>query len=153
VRALGSCTRSADGWSQWIGAAKFAEDGPVGVSITTVTNLVRDGCRDHSPADPPVGPSVDDLATALADLARFRVISPPTDITIHGYRGKHLELTVPDPTIEGRGDDRRFTECVGGELKSWIAPTLSVRGGTRSMATRALASPRSSGSLTSKGAV
>jgi hypothetical protein len=56
-----------EGWSQWIGAAKFSDDGHVGVSITTVTNLVRHGCRDHSWADPPVGPSVDDLA------ARWRI--------------------------------------------------------------------------------
>jgi len=35
---------SAEGWSQWIGAVKFAGDGHVGVSITTVTNLVSDGC-------------------------------------------------------------------------------------------------------------
>ena len=109
-----------EGWSQWIGAAKFADDGHVGVSITTVTNLVRHGCRDHSPADPPVGPSVDDLATALADLAPFRVTSPPKDVTIYGYRGKHLELTVPDLSVEGRGDDRRFTGCVGGNLEGWI---------------------------------
>ena len=104
---------AADGWSQWIGATKFAEDGHVGVSIATVTNLVRHGCRDHSRADPPVGPGIDDLAAALADLAPFRVTSPPTDITIYGYRGKHLELTVPK--ID-------FAECVGGNLKSWIAP-------------------------------
>jgi hypothetical protein len=109
-----------EGWLQWIGAAKFADDGHVGVSITTVTNLVRHGCRDHSPADPPVGPSVDDLATALADLAPFRVTSPPKDVTIYGYRGKHLELTVPDLSVEGRGDDRRFTGCVGGNLEGWI---------------------------------
>jgi hypothetical protein len=109
-----------EGWSQWIGAAKFADDGHVGVSITTVTNLVRHGCRDHSPADPPVGPSVDDLATALADLAPFRVTSPPKDLTIYGYGGKHLELTVPELPGEGRGDDRRFTECVGGTLEGWI---------------------------------
>ncbi len=31
----------AEGWSMWIGAAKFADDGHVNVSITTVTNLVR----------------------------------------------------------------------------------------------------------------
>jgi hypothetical protein len=54
----------AEGWSQWIGAVKSADDGHVGVSITTVTNLVRHGCRDHSWADPPVGPSVDDLIPA-----------------------------------------------------------------------------------------
>ena len=110
-----------EGWSQWIGAAKFADDGHVGVSITTVTNLVRHGCRDHSWADPPVGPSVDDLAAALADLAPFRVTSSPKDVTIYGYHGKHLELTVPDLPVEGEGDDRRFTGCMEGTLKSWVA--------------------------------
>ena len=105
----------------WIGAAKSADDGHVMVSITTVSNLVRHGCRDHSWADPPVGPSVDDLATALADLAPFRVTSPPKDVTIYGYGGKHLELTVPDLPVEGEGDDRRFTGCEDGALKSWVA--------------------------------
>jgi hypothetical protein len=100
----------AEGWSQWIGAARFAGEGHVGVAITTVTNLVRHGCLDHSWAEPPVGPSVDDLAVALADLAPFRVTSTPTDVTIYGYRGKHLELTVPDLPVEG--DD--FIGCVDG---------------------------------------
>jgi len=111
----------AEGWTMWIGAAKSADDGHVMVSITTVTNLVRHGCRDHSWADPPVGPSVNDLAAALADLAPFRVTSPPKDVTIYGYSGKHLKLTVPDLPVEGEGDDRRFTECVDGNLKSWVA--------------------------------
>jgi hypothetical protein len=111
----------AEGWAMWIGAAKFADDGHVGVSITAVTNLVNHGCHDHSWADPPVGPSVDDLAAALADLAPFRVTSPPRDVTAFGYRGKHLELTVPDLPVEGEGDDRRFTGCEEGTLKSWVA--------------------------------
>ena len=34
----------ADGWSKWIGAAKFSDAGHVGLSITTVANLVTDGC-------------------------------------------------------------------------------------------------------------
>jgi hypothetical protein len=122
------------GWSSWIGAAKFADEGWVAVSITSVTNLVRHGCRDHSPADPPVGPSVDDLATALADLAPFRVTSPPKDVTIYGYSGKHLELTVPDIPFEFRRDGTLFTECTGFDwhvkyLMSWIAPHLVGRGG------------------------
>jgi hypothetical protein len=112
----------AEGWSMWIGAAKSSHDGHVGVSITTVTNLVDHGCRDHSTADPPVGPTVNDLATALSNLAPFKVTSPPKDVTIYGYSGKHLELTVPDLPVEGQGDDRSFTQCVGGNLKSWIAP-------------------------------
>jgi hypothetical protein len=123
-----------EGWSSWIGAAKFAEEGWVAVSITSVTNLVRHGCRDHSPADPPVGPSVDDLATALADLAPFRVTSPPKDVTIYGFSGKHLELTVPDMPFEVRGDETLYTECTGFDwhrryLMSWIAPHLLAAGG------------------------
>jgi len=53
------------------------------------------------------------LAAELADLAPFRLTSPPKDVTIYGYSGKHLELTVPK--ID-------FAECLGGELKSWVAP-------------------------------
>ena len=113
----------ADGWLMWIGAANESDDGRhVGVSITTVVNLVRDGCSDHSWADPPVGPSVNDLATALAELPPFQVTAPPTDVTIYGYSGKHLELTVPDLPVEGEGDALRFTGCTGGLLKSWVAP-------------------------------
>lgn len=112
----------AEGWSMWIGAVKFAEEeGHVGVSITTVTNLVRHGCHDHSWADPPVGPSINDLAAALADLAPFRVTSPPKDVTALGYSGKHLEWTVPDLPVREVGDDRRFTGCEEGKLKSWVA--------------------------------
>jgi hypothetical protein len=120
---------AADGWSMWLGATKSAKEGHVAVSITTVANLVVHGCRDHSAADPPVGPTIDDLATALADLAPFQVTSPPTDITIYGYRGKHLELTVPDLPIEGSGDHRRFAGCGGGNLKSWIDPLSETEEG------------------------
>jgi hypothetical protein len=110
----------AEGWSQWIGAFKEPDEGRVSVSVTTVTNLVRHGCRNHSPADPPVGPGVRDLATALADLAPFRVTSPPTDVSVYGYRGKHLELTVPNLLVKGEGDDRHFAGCEEGTLKSWV---------------------------------
>jgi hypothetical protein len=104
-----------EGWSQWIGATKFhGEDGHVGVSIGTVANLVAHGCKDRSPADPPVGPTVEDLATALADLAPFRVTSAPADVTMYGYQGKHLELTVPDLPVEGVGHHG------DGNLASWI---------------------------------
>jgi hypothetical protein len=115
----------SEGWSQWIGAVKFAdEDGHVAVSITTVTNLVRQACRNHSPADPPVGPGVDDLASGLADLAPFRVTSPPKDVTIYGYSGKHLELTVPNLPVNHEG----FNECKDLNLYSWGSPNLGPPG-------------------------
>lgn len=111
----------AEGWQRWIGAAKFAERGHVGLSITTVTNVVRDGCGDHSWADPPVGSSVNDLADALASLTPFQVTSARTEVTMYGYPGVHLEWTVPDLPYEAEGDDGAFIDCVDGELKSWVA--------------------------------
>lgn len=116
-------TIPADGWLAWTGTFKpedsavvGSEDRRVGVSIVTVTNLVVDGCTDHRLADPPVGPSVDDLAAALVDLGPFLVTAPPTDVTIYGYSGTHLELSLPAMP---------FSECVDGEVISWDAPVLS----------------------------
>ena len=72
---------AADGWSSWIGAAKFAGPEHVGVSISAVSNIVRHGCSDHSWSDPPVGPTVEDLAAALADMEPFEVTSPPEEVS------------------------------------------------------------------------
>jgi hypothetical protein len=91
------------------------------VSITTVANLVTDGCHDHTWADPPVGRSVDDLVAAMTKLAPFEVTSPPSDVTAHGYTGKHLAWTVPDLPVEKAGADTPFTDCDEGSLKSWVA--------------------------------
>ena len=104
------------GWAQWYGALKWDDVNKrlAGVAITTVTSLVRDGCVDHSYAEP-VGPSVDDLVTGLAELAPFQVTSRPKDVTVDGYRGKHLELTVPDLPTDHAG----FVGCIGGNLNSW----------------------------------
>ena len=112
---------AAEGWSSWIGAAKFDDGGHVALSIAAVTNLVRDGCLDHRPADPVVGATVNDLATALTQLAPFEVSAPPSDVTMFGYSGKHLQLTVPDLPVTDAGGDRRFTDCSDdGSLQSWI---------------------------------
>jgi hypothetical protein len=111
----------AAGWSMWIGAAKSSDAGNTGVSITTVSNLVTDGCTDHAWREPPIGPTVDDLATALTELAPFEVTSPPSEVTLAGYDGKHLAWTVPELPVEAAGDDTRFIDCHNGQLKSWVA--------------------------------
>ena len=108
----------ATGWMSWLGAVKMDDQGHHAVSITTVDNLVRNGCSNHNPQDPPVGPTVDDLATALARLAPFEVTSGPRDVTVDGYRGKHLQLAVPNiPT-----SDDEFVGCARGNLTSWFSP-------------------------------
>ncbi len=110
-----------EGWSSWPGAVKFDGRGHVALTATTVENLMTDACDDHTPADPPVGPTADDLATALAALEPFEVTSPPRAVTRYGYPGVHLQLTVPDIPVSGE----QFTSCAtGGKLQSWISPVL-----------------------------
>jgi hypothetical protein len=131
-------TVPGEGWSAWTGAFKDEVEDTngvvgdllhlrryVGVSITVVSNLVRDACLDHTEADPPVGASVDDLADALVNLEPFVVTTPPEDVTAFGYDGVHLELTVPDLVYEPQGEEFFWPECNDGLLKNWIAPILS----------------------------
>ena len=60
--------------------------------------------------DPPVGPTVDDLANALAAQS-MRGDPVPTDVTIGGYDGKILQMSVPD--------DIDFADCDLNEFRSW----------------------------------
>ena len=60
-----------------------------------------------------MGPTVDDLATALSQLSPFEVSAPPSAVTMFGYSGTHLQLTVPDVT---------FSDCSDDTLQSWIDP-------------------------------
>jgi hypothetical protein len=110
-----------EGWLMWIGTVKReeGEDRAVMVSITTVSNLMVDACVDQRRADPPIGPTVDDLAAGLAELPPFQVTKPPTDVTVYGYSGKHLELTIPDD-LPYDPDGGSWTDCGRGELQSWI---------------------------------
>ena len=106
------------GWLQWFGSFKpDGEDRRVGISIVDVTNLVVEGCHDHAVENPPLGPTVDDLATALVDLEPFIVTSPPSDVTVHGYSGTYLEWQLPE-TVD-------LSACVNDEVISWDATILS----------------------------
>ena len=60
--------------------------------------------------DPPVGPTVDDLTNALASQS-MRGDPVPNDVVIDGYRGKVLEMSVPDDIV--------FADCDLGEFRSW----------------------------------
>jgi hypothetical protein len=119
-------TIPAEGWLSWIGTFKPEQGNQgVGMSIVNVTNLVQEGCTTHAAADPPVGPTVDDMAAALAALSPFILTKPPSDFTVDGFSGKHLELTVPDLAFQVNGDATWFIGCTNGELKSWIGEPLS----------------------------
>jgi hypothetical protein len=65
------------------------------VEFVIVDKVYADPCHlDRGLLDPPPGPSVDDLANALASVPSL-VATTPTDVTVAGYHGKQLTLTAP----------------------------------------------------------
>jgi hypothetical protein len=68
--------------------------GPVlGVSVWDVGQVFRDPCHWQSTGFDP-GPSVADLVTALV-AQPMRNATKPADVTLAGYSGQYLELSVP----------------------------------------------------------
>jgi hypothetical protein len=97
------------------GVAKGADESAVVVTFwpypTDFTKVYSDPCEwATSIIQPQVGPTVDDLADALAAQA-MRGDAVPTAVTIDGYEGKYLDMTVPL--------DVDFASCDGGEFRSW----------------------------------
>ena len=88
-----------DGW----GAHKGAEKDVVGVQFAVISNIYADGCQ-HSLVAPPVGPTVDDLAQAWANLPQYRATAA-VDVTIDGYAGKQVGFTVPEFNVSDCQDD------------------------------------------------
>ena len=76
-----------------------------------VGNLHADPCRWRgSVLDPPVGPTVDDLATALMGQPAQNA-SAVSDVTLGGYAGKKVVMSIPD------GVDR--LACDDGDYGRW----------------------------------
>ena len=97
------------------GVGKGSDESSVVVTFwpypTDFTKVYSDPCDwATSTIQPQVGPTVDDLANALAAQA-MRGDAIPTSVTIDGYEGKYLEMSVPL--------DVDFASCDGGEFRSW----------------------------------
>jgi hypothetical protein len=126
------CVRTipAEGWSAFLGPYKDVQEGEglqrVSVNFADIRNLTVDACKNQRALDPPVGPTVNDLAAALAALPPFEVTSPPSDVTAFGYSGKHVEIRVPlDQPIDDVTGSADFAGCQSFTLRTWIAPPLS----------------------------
>jgi hypothetical protein len=77
---------------------KSTPDTIVAVTFHIVDNVVADPCQEQEAAellDPPVGPSVDDLVTAITSLEGYEATAPE-DITVDGFDGKEFTLTAPE---------------------------------------------------------
>jgi len=97
-------TIPAAGWYAPLEAWRIGKDIPGGgsdlfdlyVTPLFVGNIYTDGCHWHgSERIPAVGPTVDDLATALFTQAGPDA-SPPTAVTVGGHAGKKIELSIPE---------------------------------------------------------
>jgi predicted small secreted protein len=81
------------------------------LSTWTVGNLKADPCRWKAGAlDPPVGPTVGDLAAALIEQVG-PTVATSTDATLGGYRGKKIEYSAPS--------DFDHSSCDEGVYSRW----------------------------------
>jgi hypothetical protein len=110
---------SGSGYDLWKGAIS-ATSNSVTVAMTpwNVANMYVDPCHSRTQGllDPAVGPTVDDLATALVQQAG-QPSAVVTDVTLGGHAGKRVELSLP------AGLDRATCEqdpAMGGYLR-WRA--------------------------------
>jgi hypothetical protein len=90
------------GWDN-IGWGVIKGDPIFGLLFMEVGNTYTDSCPSIQ-RDPPVGPTVEDLASAWADLPALNATAP-TDITVDGFEGKQVEFTVPDYATGEAEDD------------------------------------------------
>jgi hypothetical protein len=84
------------GWVGTVGGSYAAyldsESGYAVIAFSLAQSVYADPCSEEGFLDPPPGPTVNDLAAALAALPGLDATSP-ADVTIDGYRGKQLVLT------------------------------------------------------------
>jgi hypothetical protein len=105
-----------DGWISRYGIPHKGRDGPgeIAVGNWIIANVYADPCQwQGSLLDPPVGPTVDDLATAVA-AQNGRTASPPTDVTLGGYPAKRIDLSLPA--------NLDITACDQGVVRFWSSP-------------------------------
>ena len=114
----------ADGWTAMVDPSNnnyivmkgniygtdFANMWPWGPTDATQPQLVWGTACQWTGTSFDPGPTVDQLATALAGLQGFRT-TQPAPVTVGGYSGKELQLTVPS--------DAQFLNCPYGEYRSW----------------------------------
>jgi hypothetical protein len=97
----------------------FGTDGGQGISAWTVRNVYAEPCKwAGTLLDPPIDPSVDGLVAGLTSQ-KDRHATAPTDVSLSGFTGKYMELTVP-----ARID---LADCHGGEFRTWVDPTGGPR--------------------------
>lgn len=101
-----------EGYQAFEGWGIMKDGGRQWVSASVVGNVYADPCHwDGTLLDPPVGMNFEALVAAIADQ-QGRHASTPTDVTLAGFAGKRMELTVP-ATIN-------MADCDNGQFRYWL---------------------------------
>ncbi len=115
-----------EGWisgGDWLLYGPLGPDAPRGMNIRfgSVTNLFADPeDRAAGLMHPPVGPTVDDLVAAMTSHADWPT-SDPTDVSIDGYSGKVVRLTLPPDEAIPPGGFLLFKDAQDGDRWAWAA--------------------------------
>lgn len=91
-------TITSAGWTNFWNFAvdrNYDDGASVGPSfvVWNITNIPKDSCTDHAPQSPPVGDGIDPLLEALAGQRGIEA-GPLTPVTVDGYAGKFVDLTI-----------------------------------------------------------
>ena len=70
----------------------YADAGPA-FGVWQISNRFKQPCTDHTLFEPTPGPGIDELLNTLASQPGIEA-DPLTDVTVDGYSGKYVELTV-----------------------------------------------------------
>jgi hypothetical protein len=102
---------------------------PPALSFLIVENVVADPCSDTL-LDPPVGPTVDDLVLAIANLQGFQATTPKT-LTVGGFPARQFEViapSIPGCDLKTWATPDRINGVGGGELNElWIVDVDGAR--------------------------
>ena len=105
------------GWEKLgVPTTVFGPGSDTRLGFLTVDNVFIDPCSSAlGTLDPPVGPTVDDLATALAGVPRLRVTAP-VDATLAGFAGKQVDLSALAAWEGCDGEGPSLLRANGGRL-------------------------------------
>jgi hypothetical protein len=115
-----------EGWisgGDWLLYGPRGPDGPRGMNIRfgSVSNMFADPeDRQAGLMDPPVGPTVDDLVAAMTSHEDWPT-SEPSDVSIDGYSGKVVRMTLPPDVAIPPAGFLLFQDGSGGDRWAWAS--------------------------------
>jgi hypothetical protein len=96
----------------------------------TPDNVYADPCA-MTPLDPPAGPSVAELAAAVASIPGTELVSGPSEVTVGGYPAQHVAIRIPDDIgcsansfhlwyARSASGQSRYASELGSTINTWI---------------------------------